>query len=869
MEASHPRKLVESLVKLLLLRDDVNDTHVNDVLRHLRRATVSSDDHSVAIKYRIKQAILRHNDAAEGINKVASFEKEYERLMKMNSSLLYASVAMLEQLAYPKPLIGNAKLHQDILQTPAVKQENSNEEKHAVDVLLTSSLPLPLTTNNSAINSEVNSLIWCSKELESLLIRDLIYVFQGIDGKYIKYDSRSELYVVDPALGLKQAVKDTVLCLCELGFLFKIVSSYIHKANGGNNVITKDAVNKGQVVQAFAFSLNEELHDYYRLLAVLDVELNDLTSSNHANDDSAGSHGITLVRLRAWIQEPLDRMLLMARLVDAVGPLTGGALTSRLHGHTKHGDVVISELSTRLLTSVCAPIYAMMVRWILYGELYDPYDEFFVGAKTGVVLSMWQDTYFLRTQTLPSFLPKSLAMKVLIIGKSINFIRACIPKLPTVKSVSTKKKGMERPSVADALGFGKVAVVSYDEIVASERIQAMPIGKLEDENGVSISGATKDMVDVLQATSYGDEEKLSDIVNKIANYTDTKLLYMMNSSFNLNVHLLALKKFMLLGQGDFVTCLMDSVGPELKKRANQLYRHNLTGMLEVALRSSNAQFESTSVLDRIGVRLLDAQSGDTGWEVFALDYAVDSPLNAVVHTDAISKYRLAFSMLWKLKRVEWTLSGAWKQLMTLTHSKGIDSSRFPKLKPIIHKCTLHRGQMVHVVNNLCNFLMFEVMESAWSTLQEKLAKALSLDEVIKAHDNYLAEILDRALLGPQHEGLCVQLNQLLQSILRFCSLEETLVADVLTAVSQAQSAVRQDDSTTYNGVPGYLVTRLDENIKDYHLQFDLFMTMLRDGLATEKVGTAARDIVRFLSFRLDFNEFHANKNKHLPQFPGV
>ena len=84
MEASHPRKLVESLVKLLLLRDDVNDTHVNDVLRHLRRATVSSDDHSVAIKYRIKQAILRHNDAAEGINKVASFEKEYERLMKMN-----------------------------------------------------------------------------------------------------------------------------------------------------------------------------------------------------------------------------------------------------------------------------------------------------------------------------------------------------------------------------------------------------------------------------------------------------------------------------------------------------------------------------------------------------------------------------------------------------------------------------------------------------------------------------------------------------------------------------------------------------------------------------------------------------------------
>jgi hypothetical protein len=75
---------------------------------------------------------------------------------------------------------------------------------------------------------------------------------------------------------------------------------------------------------------------------------------------------------------------------------------------------------------------------------------------------------------------------------------------------------------------------------------------------------------------------------------------------------------------------MDEMGPELKKRANQLYRHNLTGfdiyisiipfvisiyflkgMLEGALRSSNAQFEPSYVLDRIGVRLLEPSPGNT------------------------------------------------------------------------------------------------------------------------------------------------------------------------------------------------------------------------------------------------------------------
>ena len=46
-------------------------------------------------------------------------------------------------------------------------------------------------------------------------------------------------------------------------------------------------------------------------------------------------------------------------------------------------------------------------------------------------------------------------------------------------------------------------------------------------------------------------------------------------------------------------------------------------MLESALRGSNAQYLPTDVLDRVGVKLLQSQPGDTGWEVFSLDYTVD------------------------------------------------------------------------------------------------------------------------------------------------------------------------------------------------------------------------------------------------------
>jgi len=223
---------------------------------------------------------------------------------------------------------------------------------------------------------------------------------------------------------------------------------------------------------------------------------------------------------------------------------------------------------------------------------------------------------------------------------------------------------------------------------------------------------------------------------------------------------------------------MDGVGPELKKRANQLFRHNLTGILEGALRSSNAQFEPSYILDRVGIRLLEASSGDSGWEIFSLDYIIDAPLNAIIHVDSISKYRIAFHMLWRLKRVEWSLTIAWKQHTMFSHSNRAYLSI--GFKSLLHRCNLNRAMMLHVINNLCAFLMFEVMESLWISLQHKISIATCLDDVIIAHDAYLQEVLVKSLLTPQNEALNMQIQQLLHIVLRFCNLEETLITGLIT-----------------------------------------------------------------------------------------
>lgn len=117
----------------------------------------------------------------------------------------------------------------------------------------------------------------------------------------------------------------------------------------------------------------------------------------------------------------------------------------------------------------------------------------------------------------------------------------------------------------------------------------------------------------------------------------------------------------MLGQGDFIQNLMDLLVNELKKPAGQLYKYALLGILETAVRASNAYYNDSQFLDRLDVKLLEASPGDNGWDIFSLDYKVDAPINTVLTPEVIQGYLRVFNLLWRLKRVEHALNSTWVQ----------------------------------------------------------------------------------------------------------------------------------------------------------------------------------------------------------------
>lgn len=130
--------------------------------------------------------------------------------------------------------------------------------------------------------------------------------------------------------------------------------------------------------------------------------------------------------------------------------------------------------------------------------------------------------------------------------------------------------------------------------------------------GQDVMNTTADVED--DGVHFAELTNLEIMIEKVSMTTNEYLIRTLNEKYQLVDHCRALKRYLLLGQvgsscatlfglrkhfidilwllqGDFIQYLMDLLGPELSKRATQIYRHTLTNVLETALNSSNAKFE--------------------------------------------------------------------------------------------------------------------------------------------------------------------------------------------------------------------------------------------------------------------------------------
>merc|ERR1712142_449596 len=566
----------------------------------------------------------------------------------------------------------------------------------------------------------------------------------------------------------------------------------------------------GLVGHSFVTALREELTEYYRLLAALEHNVRD--------------GQVTLLQLGIWTRQPMARLKLLVEIVNSVGSASGGALATQLYSFLSQGDPDLKGCVATLLSACCRPLYTMLLRWILDGTLEDPHNEFFICGDPGMQgEAMWHHKYTIRKAMIPRFLSLSWTKKILSTGKSINFLNSICKDSSLVE--------------------GRASVISQLEMMDPATLF---MGELDSP--------------------------LLETIGQLYKSTARHVLDVMFGKFQLMDHMGALRKYMLLGQGDIMRYLLDLLESELSQPATQLYPHNLAGILETAIRGTNTQYEQQEILERLDVRLLEIQPGDTGWDVFSLDYKVIGPIGVVFTPDTMTQYLMLFNTLWRAKRMEWVLSCTWKKLAGL-HKM---ARQIAELRPVLHLANLVASEMIHFIHQMAYYITFEVMECGWDALVKQINHAESLDEVIIAHDEFLSTLIARALLDERSRDILTQLRAIYDRILEFQTIANRIYDDAVAEWDARQTRRLLIDNKTESGGYGTSAT-LEEQDKERRKTYSknkLGSARAQLRIVSQSYGDMVKtflfqltcshdESLQGLSFRLDFNAHYKKKDSRL------
>jgi len=636
---------------------------------------------------------------------------------------------------------------------------------------------------------------------EQELVRELVFVFQGIPGSFLQVDEATGRYSMTRKVVLPDHQRMLVLKLCEVGFLYGEVRNFTERQAG--------ELSYGLVGHSFVTALREELTEYYKLLAALESSLRE--------------GGLTLLQVSVWTRQPLARLRLLVQILRSVGRARGGALASCLYQHLDtQGDPELRECVSALLSACCRPLYTMLLRWLLDGSLEDPHNEFFICGEPSVQgEAIWHHKYSIRKAMIPRFLSTQWTSKILSTGRSINFLSS------VCREASSSSAGV--------------------------------LSRLE-----TMDPATLYMGDL--------DSPLLAVVGEAYRAAARHVLDVMYGKFQLMAHLTALRKFLLLGQGDIMRYLLDLLEPELGQPATQLMPHNLAGILETAIRGTNTQYEQQDILDRLDVKLLEIQPGDTGWDVFSLDYKVTGPIGVVFTPDTMTQYLMLFNTLWRAKRMEWVLSGVWHKLASLHKI----TRQLRELCPVLHYANLVASEMIHFVHQLAYYITFEVMECGWDTLQNQIKRAESLDGVIAAHQQFLDTLIARALLDERSRDLLTQLRAIYDRILEFQTVANRIHEEAVVEWDARQARVALMEARSRGG--DYGVTEeseeKDKERRRVYTRSKLPSVKAQLRIVSQSYGdmvktflfqlTSSNDeSLQCLSFRLDFNQHYKKRDSRL------
>ncbi|KAI0818726.1 Spc98 family-domain-containing protein [Irpex lacteus] len=616
-------------------------------------------------------------------------------------------------------------------------------------------------------------------------------------------DPNQLVFNADSRHVISTSTKALVLRLAEVGYLYIRVDAFVREREGKAGI--------GMIEQSLCHHLQSQLTstiDSSRYSSPKCLLPSQMTVDLIRNRKIPRARDRAYIeRLDVWIQEWRLRMRMMSVCVEGARETHGGALVNLIHGYADNGDPFVRTFTDQLLEEVSKPFFATLHKWLFSGDLNDPFSEFFVAVDPGLA-----HLQYVHQASGGHLGERESGLKLW--ESKYRFQKEMLP------AFVGEAFGRKIFSTGKSLNFIRYSCQDSDWVATREKL--------------SNTGGT------LQYSDIAGLERSIDTAYQIAS---RRLFDIFFDKYGLLDHLLALKQYLL---SDMATLQTNSWRP-----------------LRSCIRQSSAQNDPPDVVRRLDARMLEYSHGEIGWDVFTLEYKVDAPIDTVLDSGAMVKYLKLFNHLWKIKRIESTLSKGWMRIAGGART----FLRLQDLNPDWHKVRITMGEMIHFIRQIEAYCQLEVIECSWKILLDFVQKKEGdLDALIEAHRAYLDRMVKKVLLtiprSGREDNLLNQVRELFSIILQFREATDDFYNFSLSE-SAYRDSERDHERGIYTGVARehrhgpHTLKDILGRIREYGTLFSEKMQTLVQGLQTHP------DLdCRFLGIRLSFSDFYKSKREH-------
>jgi gamma-tubulin complex component 2 len=588
---------------------------------------------------------------------------------------------------------------------------------------------------------------------ESLLIDELIGSFLGLEGQFIKTVmdegasplNRAAMHgfqfqLLEPEseeVRFGTILRNVAEQVLPLATSFARVRYFIAQHEPGYEY--------GSAMQAFCEAVNRMIQDHISAMSSLD--------GHYRRQD------LTLRTLQVHVRPSMHSMSVLERACDAVRQKKGGALINALRElklQCYEGDETADRILQALQDAAAVPYLTTLRQWLESGVLSDPYEEFMVQRNSGS--ETWEDKFeVVEDHVLEGFFSTQQTVdRVLATGRYWHAVRSWQQS----EKVSKEKKESEA-TIADLRYSMNFATVSaYVGNLYQKASRALVMLLMEDF----------DLIDSLRIAKryflleHGDlfvnflDAAEEELLKDVQHLSQGRIQHWLNVSVQMTEH---------SGEAE------GSVGTPQRRRRTitpsgircRFAGESLLGHLD-QLHSASGGIDThdpwTPVRHTYGGSVTSSED-ITGLDAFVIDFAsVPFPTSLVFSRQALACYQLLFRHLFFAKHVERRLVSIWRDHQSMKELQSLRGSMGPTF--------LLRQRMLHFLQNLIYYMMFEVIEPNWLEMESAISASLTskeqtVDDILRHHGQFLRRALEACLLT--NRDLVRALTKIMKTCLLF------------------------------------------------------------------------------------------------------